>query len=327
MKAIVQSEYGSAEVLHLQEVDRPPVSASSVLVRVRAASVHAGDWHLMRGDPFLLRFIYGGIRRPKITILGSDVAGEVEAVGQAVSQFKPGDPVFGDLTECGFGAFAEYVSVPESALVLKPENLTFEEAATVPVSGLSALQGLRDVGQLRAGERVLVRGAAGGVGSFAVQIAKALGAEVTGVCSPHKKEGVRKLGADEVMDYDQAVRKDPCFDLILDTAAYRSVFASLAALKPGGRYVMVGGSMPYFFQVLLLGSLMSTLSGRRVKNLVCQPNSKDLTILKDWIERGTIYPYVDRTYPLEQVPDAICALEQRQVCGKVAISIGSVGQR
>jgi NADPH:quinone reductase-like Zn-dependent oxidoreductase len=291
MKAIVQREYGSTDVLRLEEVDRPLVGEHGVLVRVRAASVHAGDWHLMRGDPFLVRFIYGGIRKPKVIILGSDVAGEVEAVGKQVRQFQPGDPVFGDLTECGFGAFAEYVSVPESALVLKPQNLTFAEAATVPVSGLSALQG----------------------------------AEGPGGCSPHKKEVVRKLGADEVMDYDQAVRKDPRFDLILDTAAYRSVFASLAALKPGGRYVMVGGSMPYFFQVLLLGSLMSALKGRRVKSLACQPNSKDLTLLKDWIERGRIYPYVDRTYPLEQVPDAIRALEQRQVCGKVAISIGAAG--
>jgi NADPH:quinone reductase-like Zn-dependent oxidoreductase len=198
MRAIAQSEYGSPDVLKLVEVDRPVVSDNGVLVRVCGTAVHAGDWHLMRGTPFLIRFIYGGLRKPKIKILGTDMAGEVVAVGKNITLFQPGDRVFGDLSESGFGAFAEYVCVPEKALVLKPANLTFEEAATVPVSALAALQGLRDVGQIHSGQRVLVNGAGGGVGSFAVQIAKVFGAEVTAVCSTNKAEMVRSIGADKV---------------------------------------------------------------------------------------------------------------------------------
>jgi NADPH:quinone reductase-like Zn-dependent oxidoreductase len=321
MKAIVQTEYGSAEVLHLADVERPVVAEDRVLVRVRASSVHAGDWHLMRGDPFLSRLIYGGIHKPKITILGTDVAGEVEAVGEGVTQFKPGDPVFGDLSEAGFGGFAQYVCVPESALVPKPNNLTFAEAATVPVSGLAALQGLRDAGQLQAGQIVLVNGAAGGVGSFAVQIAKAFGAEVTGVCSAHKMAVVRNLGADQVIHYDHLGSLGSGYDLVLDTAAYRSLFDYLPLLKPNGRYVLVGGSTPRIFQVMFLGSLISAIRGRTIKFLVSGPNSKDLHILKDLIETGKVHPCLDRTYSLGEVPDAIRALEQRQVCGKVVISI------
>ncbi|MEN9223111.1 MAG: NAD(P)-dependent alcohol dehydrogenase [Thermostichus sp. BF3_bins_97] len=321
MKAIVQTEYGSADVLRLAEVERPVVAADRVLVRVRASSVHAGDWHLMRGDPFLSRLIYGGIRKPKITILGTDMAGEVEAVGSQVTQFKPGDPVFADLSEAGFGGFAEYVCVPETALAPKPNNLTFAEAATVPVSGLAALQGLRDAGHLQAGQKVLVNGAAGGVGSFAVQIAKAFGAMVTGMCSAHKGAMVQKLGADRVIPYDQLGSLDGGYDLILDAAAYRSVFDYLPLLKPEGRYVLVGGSTPRIFQVMLLGSLISAIYRRTVQFLVSGPNPKDLRVLKELIETGKVRPYLDRTYALEEVPEAIRALEQRQVCGKVVISI------
>ncbi|NJL47514.1 MAG: NAD(P)-dependent alcohol dehydrogenase [Leptolyngbyaceae cyanobacterium SM2_5_2] len=328
MKAIVQTEYGSADVLTLAEVEPPAVTDTGVLVRVYGASAHAGDWHLMRGTPFLVRFIYGGLRKPQIKILGCDVAGRVEAVGPAVTQFKPGDEVFGDLSESGFGAFAEYVCAPETALVLKPTNLTFEQAATVPVSALTALQGLRDVGQLQAGQRVWVNGAAGGVGSFAVQIAKALGAEATGVCSLSKVDMVRELGADHVMDYAQADAvlaaspKEPLYDLILDTAAYRAAADYCPALAPTGTYVMVGGSMTRLFQAMLLGPFISKLYRRRVACLMVKPNQADLTRLKEFIEAGKISPYVDRTYPLSEVPAAIRALEQRQVRGKVAISLG-----
>ncbi|WP_404789515.1 NAD(P)-dependent alcohol dehydrogenase [Altericista sp. CCNU0014] len=323
MKAIVQTEYGSADVLRLEDVEKPVVPDNGVLVRVRAASVHAGDWHLMRGTPFLIRFIFGGLLKPKIKILGTDAAGRVEAVGKDATQFKPGDEVFGDLSECGFGAFAEYVCVPETALALKPANLTFEEAATVPVSALAALQGLRDVGQIQPGQKVSIVGASGGVGSFAVQIAKAYGAEVTGVCSTSKVEMVRAIGADHIIDYtqDDAIQKGQQYDLILDAAAYRSVFDYLPALTSRGTYVLVGGSTARLFLVMLFGSWISKISRRNVKFQASKPNQADLVILRDLIEAGKITPFIDRRYSLSEVPAAIRHLEQRQVRGKVSIAV------
>jgi NADPH:quinone reductase-like Zn-dependent oxidoreductase len=325
MKAIVRSEYGSTDVLRLAEVNKPVVSDDSVLVRVHGASVNAGDWHLMRGTPFLARFMLGGILKPKTKILGFDVAGRVEAVGKNVTQFQPGDEVFGDLSECGFGAFAEYVCVPTTALASKPANTTFEQAATVPGAALTALQGLRDCGRVRSGQKVLILGASGGVGSFAVQIAKALGAEVTGVCSTSKMEMVRSLGADRIVDYTHTdITTTGHYDLILDVAAYRSVFDYLPLLLPGGAYVLVGGSTVRLFQVLLFGSVISRISGHNVKCLMVKPDRADLTILKDLIEAGKIFPSIDRCYPLSEVPAAIRHLEQRQVQGKVAIGIRSI---
>jgi NADPH:quinone reductase-like Zn-dependent oxidoreductase len=324
MKAIVQTEYGSADVLRLENVDRPVVSDNGVLVRVYGAAVHAGDWHLMRGTPFIIRLIFGGLLKPKFRTLGTDMAGQVEAVGKNVTAFKPGDEVFGDLSESGFGAFAEYVCPPEKALALKPTNLTFEEAATVPVSALAALQGLRDYGQLQPGQTVLINGASGGVGSFAVQIAKAWGAIVTGVCSPNKAEMVRSLGADHVLDYTQATvpQNGQKYDLIFDAAAYRSVFDYLPVLAAKGTYVMVGGSTVRLFQVMLFGGLMSKISGRKMTCLVSKPNSDDLLVLKTLIEAGKIIPYIDQRYSLSEVPVAIRRLEQRQVQGKIAIGLG-----
>jgi NADPH:quinone reductase-like Zn-dependent oxidoreductase len=323
MRAIAQSEYGSPDVLKLVEVDRPVVSENTVLVRVRATAVHAGDWHLMRGTPFLIRFIYGGLRKPKIKILGTDMAGEVVAVGKNVTLFQPGDRVFGDLSECGFGAFAEYVCVPEQALALKPVNLTFEEAATVPVSALAALQGLRDVGQIQPGQRVLVNGAGGGVGSFAVQIAQVLGAEVTAVCSGSKVEMVRAIGADRVFARN-AIKSQldkNYYDVILDTAAYNSIFDYLPLLKRQGRYVLVGGSTARLFGVMFFGAGISKVTNRQVKCLISQPNREDLIVLKDWLEAGKIRPYIDRSYPLREIPAAIQYLEQGQVTGKIAIRV------
>jgi NADPH:quinone reductase-like Zn-dependent oxidoreductase len=322
MRALVQTEYGSPDVLKLVEVERPVVPDNGVLVRVRAASVHAGDWHLMRGTPFLIRFIYGGLCKPQIKILGTDMAGEVEAVGKDVTLFQSGDRVFGDLSESGFGAFAEYVCVPETALALKPVNLTFEEAATVPSSALAALQGLRDAGQIQPGQRVLVNGASGGVGSFAVQIAKAFGAEVTALCSTNKIEMVRSIGADCVCDrqaFSTLNKQD--YDLILDTAAYNSVFDYLPLLTPQGTYVLVGGSTRQFFQAMFVEPWMAKTSRQKVKCLASKPNRDDLMVLKDWLEAGKIRPYIDRCYPLSEVPAAIRYLEQRQVRGKVAIGM------
>jgi NADPH:quinone reductase-like Zn-dependent oxidoreductase len=322
MKAIVQTEYGSPDVLSLREVDRPVVSDSKVLVRIHATSVHAGDWHLMRGDPWIVRLMFG-LFKPKIQILGTDIAGTVEAIGLEVTQFKLGDQVFGDLSECGFGGFAEYVSVPESALVLKPENLTFEEAAIVPVSALAALKGLRDVGKIQSGQQVLINGAAGGVGSFAVQIAKAYGAIVTAVCSSHNTERMRSIGADDTLDYTQKdiTQTSKQYDLILDIAAYRSPFDYLPILKPKGTYVVVGGSITRIFQVMIFGSLISKLTGRNILPLASNPSQTDLLALKSMIESGTIVPIIDRTYNLGEVPIALRRLEERKVSGKISIRL------
>jgi NADPH:quinone reductase-like Zn-dependent oxidoreductase len=323
MRAIVQFEYGSADMLSLEEVDKPVVPDNGVLVRVHATSVNAGDWHLMRGTPFLARLMFGGLLKPKIKILGFDVAGKVEAVGKNVTQFHLGDDVFGDLSECGFGAFAEYVCATESALVLKPSNISFEQAGTVPGAALTALQALRDLGQIQPGQKVLINGASGGVGSFAVQIAKAFGAEVTGICSTKKMDMVRAIGADHVIDYTQVdiTKNGQRYDLILDAAAYRSVFDYLPALTPEGTYVLVGGSTAQFFQVMFFGPWISRTSRQKVKSLASKPNQADLIILRDLMVAGKIVPWIARSYPLSEVPAAISHLEQRQVVGKVAIKV------
>jgi NADPH:quinone reductase-like Zn-dependent oxidoreductase len=325
MKAIVQSEYGPPDVLRLAEVDKPVVQDHDVLVRVQASAVHAGDWHLMRGEPWIVRLMFGGLLKPKTKILGCDVAGRVEAVGQAVTRFQVGDEVFGDVSGCGFGAFAEYVCAREEALVLKPAAVTFEQAATVPTSALAALQGLQNAGQLQPGQKVLINGAAGGVGSFAVQIAKVLGAEVTGVCSTRKVAMVRSLGADHVIDYTQTdfTQTGQRYDFILDVTAYRSVLLCQKALTPTGTYVLVGGSIAYLFLTMLfLGPWISKTSRRKVCVLSSTPNQKDLTVLRDLLESEKIAPVIDRCYSLSEVPDAIRYLEQRQVQGKVAIRVG-----
>ncbi|TYQ23425.1 NAD(P)-dependent alcohol dehydrogenase [Pseudanabaena sp. UWO311] len=323
MRAIVQTEYGSTDMLSLQEVDKPILSNNGVLVRVHAAAVHAGDWHLMRGTPFITRLIFGGILKPKIKILGMDMAGTVEAIGKDVTQFHIGDEVFGDLSGCGFGAFAEYVCATETALALKPINTSFEEAATVPAASMTALQGLRDLGQIQAGQKVLINGASGGVGSFAVQLAKVFGAEVTAVCSTKKMEMVRSLGADHVIDYTQTdvTKNGQLYDLIFDAAAYRSVFDYLPLLTTEGTYVLVGGSTARFFQVMFFGAWISRISHRQVKCLASKPNQSDLVILRDLLEARKITPFIDRLYKLSEVPTAIRHLEERQVIGKVAIVV------
>lgn len=322
MKAIVRSEYGSVDVLRLEDVEKPKVKDNELRVKIHAASVSAGDWHLMRGTPWIIRLIFGGLLKPRGKILGTDMAGQIEVVGKDVMQFKPGDQVFGDLSECGFGTFAEYVSVPAKALALKPHNLSFEESATVPVSGLAALQAIRNYGQMQPGQQVLIQGASGGVGSFAVQIAKAFGAQVTGVCSTQKIDFVRELGADHIIDYTKTdcTQVGP-YDLIIDAAAYRSVFDYLPALTPNGNYVLVGGSTARFFQVMFLGPLISKVISQNVKCLASAPNQADLITLKDLIDAGKIFPAIDHCYKLSEIPAAFSRLEQRQVRGKIAISI------
>jgi NADPH:quinone reductase-like Zn-dependent oxidoreductase len=323
MKAIVQTVYGSPDVLQLAEVKRPIVPDDGVLVRVKSSSVNAGDWHLMRGDPFLVRLMFGGLRKPKIKTLGMDVAGIVEAVGQSVTQFQPGDAVFGDTSEAGFGGFAEYACAPESTFVHKPDQISFEAAATVSVAALTALQGLRDCGQIQAGQKVLINGASSGVGTFAVQLAKAFGAEVTAVCSTAKMPIVRSLGADHIIDYHQTdiTQTSAQYDLIFDAAAYRSVYDYFPILKPQSTYVLVGGAIARFLQLMLFGALISRLHPQTIKVLSVKPNQADLLVLCDFLAAGKIQPVIDRTYSLSEVPAAIHQLEQRQVTGKIAIVI------
>ncbi|NJM48729.1 MAG: NAD(P)-dependent alcohol dehydrogenase [Alkalinema sp. RU_4_3] len=323
MKAIVQTRYGSPEVMQLAEVEAPTVPDNGVLVKVHATSINSGDWRLMRGTPFLVRLMFGGLRKPKIKTLGMDVSGTVEAVGRSVTQFKPGDAVFGDTSEAGFGSFAEYLCAPEATFAHKPAQISFEAAATVPVAALTALQGLRDCGQIQAGQKVLINGASSGVGTFAVQLAKAFGAEVTAVCSREKSAMVVSLGADQMIDYHQTdITKMPAqYDLIFDVAAYRSVYHYLPILKPQGTYVLVGGAIERFFQLMLFGPWISRRQGKSIKVLSVKPNQADLVVLSDLLEAGKIVPVIDRTYPLSQVPAAIHQMEQRQVTGKIAIAI------
>ncbi len=322
MKAIVAQKYGSPDVLKFEEVQKPTPGDNDVLIRVQAASINAGDWHLLRADPFLVRLMFG-LLKPKIKILGSDVAGQVEAVGRNVTQFQPGDAVFGDLSGGSFGAFAEYVAVPEDALALKPANVSFEEAAAVPSAALTALQGLRDKGQIQPGQKVLVNGASGGVGTFAVQIAKSLGAEVTGVCSAKKMDLVRSIGADHVIDYRQEdfTQNGQQYDLILDTGAYRSILDYKRALTPAGTYVLVGGSTAQLLQTMLLGPWISMTGRKKMVTFIKEVNKKDLMFMKELLETGQVAPAIDRSYPLHEVPDAIRYLEKGQAKGKVVVTM------
>jgi NADPH:quinone reductase-like Zn-dependent oxidoreductase len=322
MKAIVNTTYGSPDVLQLKEVEQPAPGDHEVLVKVHAASAAAGDWHLLRAKPFLMRFTYG-LLKPKYTILGAAIAGQVEAIGSNVTQFQPGDEVFGDLSGCGFGAFAEYVSVPEHALAMKPTRLTFEEAATVPVSAITALQGLRDKGNIQPEQKVLINGASGGVGTFAVQIAKAFGAEVTAVCSTRNVDMVRSLGADQVIDYTQEdfTQNGQRYDLILAANGYHPISAYRRALSPHGRYVMSGGSMTQMFQAMLLGPWLSRKGSQKMGNLLAKPNQKDLMFMKELLEVGKVVPEIDRRYPLRETAEAIRYLETGHAQGKVVITM------
>jgi len=327
MKAVLCRKYGPPETLELVEVPDPDPGDGEVRVRVEAAAVNAGDWHLVRADPFLVRLFFG-LRRPKHPIPGSDVAGRVEAVGPGVRDLKPGDAVFGDLSGSGFGAFAEVACAPESALVRKPDGLSFEEAAAVPVSAVTALQGLRDKGKLRPGGKVLIHGASGGVGAFAVQIAKALGAEVTGVCSSRSVDLVRTLGADRVLDYtrEDFAAAGARYDLILGVGGRRSILDYRRALSPGGTYVQVGGDMAQFTQVVLFGPWLSMAGTKRLVNLTAGAKAGDLRFVRDLLEAGKVKPVIDRRFPLAEVPEAIRYLETGHPRGKVVITVQGEGQ-
>jgi NADPH:quinone reductase-like Zn-dependent oxidoreductase len=324
VKAIVYETYGPPEVLHLKDVEKPSPKDNEVLVRVQAASVNAADWRMLRADPFLVRFYAGLLKPTRFQTLGADVAGRVEAVGKNVHQFQPGDEVFGDVFASGFGGFAEYKCARESELVLKPANISFEEAAAVPLAGLTALQGLRDKGQIQLGQKVLINGASGGVGTFAVQLAKYFGAEVTAVCSTGKVDLARSLGADHVIDYTQEdfTKSGRQYDLILAVNGNRSIFDYRRALTPKGAYVMAGGNTGQLFQALLLGPWISLIGKQKMGALTSTPNQKDLLFMKELLESGKIKPVIDRRYSLSEVPEAIRYVEEGHAKGKVAIVLG-----
>jgi NADPH:quinone reductase-like Zn-dependent oxidoreductase len=323
MKAMVHEIYGPPEVLQLKEVPKPTPRDDEVLVRVQAAAVNFGDWALLRGKPFVVRLMSGGLLEPKNQILGADIAGRVEAVGGDVKQFRPGDEVFGDISASGFGGFAEYVSIPEDTLALKPANISFEEAAAVPMAGVVALQGLRDQGQVQPGQKVLIVGASGGNGSFAVQIAKSFGAEVTGVCSTRNVDMVRSIGADHVIDYtrEDFAQSEQRYDLILATGGYRSIFDYRRALRPEGTYVMVGGAMAQVYQAMLLGSFISMAGSKKMVNLAAMPDQEDLVFVKELIEAGKVVPVIDRRYPLNEVAEALRYYGEGHSQGKVVITV------
>jgi len=324
MKAIVYTKYGSPDVLQLKEVERPTPRDDEVLVQVHAASVNAAELHLLRGKPFLMRLMGFGLLKPKHKILGAAMAGRVEAVGRNVTQLQPGDEVFGDLTKCGWGTFAEYVCAREDALALKPANVTFEEAAAIPLAAVTALQGLRAQGQIKLGQQVLIHGAGGGVGTFAVQIAKAFGAEVTGVCSTRNVDMVRSIGADHVIDYIQEdfTKNGQRYDFIFAVNGYHSIFDYKRALSPKGVYVMIGGSNAHLFQAMLLGPVISMTGRQKMGSMgVAKPNQKDLVFMKELLEAGKVVPVIDRRYPLGETAEALRYLEEGHAQGKVVITV------
>jgi NADPH:quinone reductase-like Zn-dependent oxidoreductase len=319
----MKAKYGPPEVLQLKEVERPVPKDDEVLVKVQAASVNKFDWIVIRGRPFLVRLAGSGLLRPKKRIPGTDVAGRIEAVGKDVKQLKPGDEVFGDLARYGLGGFAEYVCAPEEALALKPANITFEEAAAVPMAAMTALQGLRK-GKIRPGQKVLINGASGGVGTFAVQIARSFGAEVTAVCSTRNLDVARSIGADHVIDYTQEdfTKNGQQYDLILAVNGYQPISAYKRSLSPKGTYVMTGGSGAQISQAMLLGPLISMTGSKKMGSLgASRPNQLDYAFLSELLEAGKIVPVIDRRYPLGEVPEAIRYLGEGHARGKVVITM------
>jgi len=322
LKAAVYTRYGPPDVVQITDVEKPIPKDNEILIRVRAASVNPLDWHYMRGTPYVVR-IGAGLRKPKVTRLGVDVAGQVEAVGRNVTQFKPGDAVFGMCR----GAFAEYVCASESAVAMKPDNLTFEQAASVPVAAVTALQGLRDKGKVKPGQKVLINGAAGGVGTFGVQIAKSFGADVTGVCSTRNVEMVRSLGAGRVIDYTQEdfTKSGRRYEIMLDLVGNRSLSDCRRALTAEGTLVLAGGTDKGRWLGPLAGVLKAVVLSRFVRQklvmILAKPSKEDLTILHELLKDGKITPVIDKRYRLNAVPEAIRYLEQGHARGKVVIDV------
>lgn len=320
MKAVIYTKYGAPEVLCLEEVEKPAPNEDQVLVKVHAASINAGDYRMRNGKPFLARLMIGGILKPKNTRIGSDFAGRVEAVGDNVKHIQPGDEVFG----CRNGAFAEYICAREDALALKPANLSFEQAAAVPVAALTALQGIRYAGGIQPGQKVLIQGASGGVGTFAVQLAKFFGAQVTAVCSTKNLDMARSIGADYVIDYKQEdfTRSPQRYDLILAINGYQSLPAYQRALNPQGVYICAGGNLLQFLQAMLLGSLMSNKGGKKMGSMgIAQVKQDDLILLANLLEKGRISPVIDRIYSFSEIVEAFRYLEDAHAQGKVVVTV------
>ncbi|HEY5075325.1 MAG TPA: zinc-binding dehydrogenase [Pyrinomonadaceae bacterium] len=326
MKAIVRHEFGGPDVLRLEEIEKPVPTDNQLLIRVRAVSVNPLDWHYMEGTPYLGRLVEFGVLKPKIERLGVDYAGVVEAVGKNITEFKPGDEVFGNR----FGAFAEYVVASDKSLALKPATLSFEQAASLPVAALTALQGLRDYGKIQPGQKVLINGASGGVGTFAVQIAKTFGAEVTGVCSGRNVELVRSLGADHVIDYtkEDFTKRAERYDVILDNVGNQSLSGFRGVLNPKGIYVAIGGggvndsrwTGPLVGVIKML--VVKRFTTQEMRMMLAEINRKDLTLVADLIQTGKIKPVIDKTYPFSQLPDAMRYLEEGHARGKVVLTVG-----
>jgi len=324
MKAVICTKYGSPDVLQLQEVAKPAPRDDEVLIKIHAASINSRDWRMLRAKPFFIRLMPGGFLQPKNKILGADLSGRVEAIGRLIKQFQPGDEVFGYLPSAtGRGTFAEYVCANENLITLKPVNLTFEQAAAVPEAAMTALQGLRDKGNIQPRQKVLIYGASGGVGTFAVQIAKAFGAEVTAVCSTRNLDMVRSLGADHVIDYtrEDFTRNGQQYNLILAVNGYHPISDYLRALSPEGVYVVAGGSMFQLFQAALQGRQTSKTGSQKTYVVSLVQNQKDLIFLKELLESGKIVPVVDRCYPLSQTAQAFQYFEKEHAQGKIVITV------
>lgn len=322
MQAMVYTRYGSPDVLELREVAMPAPKPDEVLIKVHAASVNAADWHLLRGEPFLIR-LSEGLRQPKHQILGADVAGEVVAVGSDVTHIKPGQAVFGDLSASGFGAFAEYVAVPANQVLHKLDNISYAHAAAVPLAAVTALQALRTKARVQPGEHVAINGASGGVGTFAVQLARVLGAEVTAICSTGKVGMMQELGAHHVIDYTQQdfTSNADRYDVIIAANGYHPLRNYQRALRTGGRYVMVGGKSQQMFEAMLLGPMLSLANDKQLMGLIASPNCEDLAFVQAWLMQGQVAPVIDRTYPLDALAEAIRYVEQGSARGKVVIEV------
>ena len=321
MKTIAFTKYGSPDFLELKEVEKPTPNDDEVLIKIHAASINSWDYELLMGTPFANRLMFGFLK-PKIKTLGADIAGRVVAIGNNVKQFSPGDAVLGDLSGYGWGGFAEYVCASENTLALKLKSMTFEEAAAIPQAAVLALQGLRYKKQIQPGQKVLINGAGGGVGTFAVQMAKSFGAVVTGVDSTKKLDIMRSIGADHVIDYTQEdfIKNGQHYDLILDNVASRSIFDIKHALSPKGIYVIIGGSSARIFQVMILGPLIS-ITGTKKMGLLIHKTNKDLAYIKELIEEGKIKSVIDRRYPLSKVPEALRYFGEGHAKGKVVITV------
>ena len=319
MKAIVYTKYGSPDVLQLKDVEVPTPEEDEVLIKICAASVNAYDWHFLTADIFLIRLMGGGLLKPKDPRLGVDVAGRIETVGRNIKQFQPGDEVFGMVK----GGFAEYAIASEGALWLKPVNASFDEAAAIPMAAITALQGLRDEGHIQAGQKVLINGASGGVGTFAVQIAKAFDTEVTAVCSTRNLEQARSLGADHVIDYtkEDFTKGGQQYDLLFAANGYHSLSDYKRALTPRGIYVMAGGTMAQIFQSMLMGPIMSETGGRKMTGLSSKRNQNDLVFIKELYEEGKVKSIIDRRYPLSEAADALRYLGEGHARGKIVVTL------